>query len=136
MEAPKAYSLGKEYKLCSIKEIEALFETGEFIKKYPLKLVYKKQALEKTNAKPLQMVFSVPKRIQKHATDRNKIKRILREAIRFQRHSLEKFLLEKETKLNLMIIYIDRQEIPFAVLERKITKLFDELIKQLSNEIQ
>lgn len=130
------FTFGKDYKLCSLKDIEELFATGEGLKKYPLRVIYKKHQEFKPGEKQLRFVFSVPKRIQKHATDRNRIKRLLREAVRFQKHGLENLLQEKETKLNLIIIYLEKEELPLPVLEKKINKLFEELIKTLSNEIQ
>lgn len=130
------FSFGKDYKLCSRKEIEVLFEKGASIKKYPLRLIYGFKEKQNSTGNNFQVVFSVPKRIQKHAADRNRIKRLLREALRFEKESLENLLQEKETKLNLIIIYLDKEEFPLPIIQKKVRFLFEELKKQIPNENQ
>ena len=76
-------TFGKQEKLKSRKLIERLFEEGKSVKKYPIRLVYLQT--DHTSDLPAQVGFSVPKRHFKRAVDRNRIKRLLREAYRIQK---------------------------------------------------
>ncbi|TDL99824.1 MAG: ribonuclease P protein component [Flavobacteriaceae bacterium] len=73
------YSLGKEKKLKKRKDIELLFQKGIGKNFFPLRAIYLPQQEPKNGVKVL---FSVPKKRFKKAVDRNKIKRLLREAYR------------------------------------------------------
>ena len=79
-------TFGKQEKLKSRKLIERLFEEGKSVKKYPIRLVYLQT--DHTSDLPAQVGFSVPKRHFKRAVDRNRIKRLLREAYRIQKKEL------------------------------------------------
>lgn len=77
--------LRKAERMVSEKDIAALFESEDrrVAKAYPLMAVYRRTARETTAATtPVQIMLSVPKRKLKHAVDRNRVKRQLREAYR------------------------------------------------------
>ena len=90
-------TFGKEYKLCSQKKIESLFKTGNLVKKFPLIVHF--QEVEETLSKPFQVVISVPKRIYRKAHDRNRIKRLMREAVRKNKNILESYLIPKNKNI-------------------------------------
>jgi ribonuclease P protein component len=118
-------SFGKEYKLCSQKIIEKIFEDNLKIKQYPFVLNYTFHEL--SSKKRFQIVISAPKRIFKKAHDRNRIKRLMREVIRKNKVSLE-FELEKINKqMALFLIYTNKEELDFKTLEKKMVQLLDKL---------
>jgi len=84
--------MGKQYKLCSQKLIESIFETKQSVKSYPFIAHYK--AFELPAKVPFQLVLSVPKRNFKRAHDRNKIKRQMREIIRKNKYFMNTKLLK------------------------------------------
>ena len=90
-------SFGKEYKLCSKKLIDSLFAEGKSVKAFPFTLFFLLH--ENSENVPFQLVISAPKRINRHAHDRNRIKRIVREAIRKNKFILEDFLTETNQQL-------------------------------------
>jgi ribonuclease P protein component len=123
-------SFGKEYKLCSKKRISEVFEAKQSIKAYPLIAHFKE--LDRTDeTTPFQVVLSAPKRNFRKAHDRNRIKRLMREAIRKNKLPLESFLEERGKCLALFVIYTSREELSLAVLEKKTKQLISGLIKQI-----
>jgi ribonuclease P protein component len=124
---------GKEYKLCSQKVIQSIFDAKKSVKVYPFLIHY--SLLPLTSEATFQITVSAPKRNFKKAHDRNRIKRLMREAIRKNKLILEPFLLESNKQVALFMIYTAREEITYDVLFKKTTLLFTQLIKELSNEI-
>jgi ribonuclease P protein component len=123
---------GKEYKLCSQKLIQTIFDQKQSIKTYPFVLHY--SILPVKIDALFQITVSVPKRNFKKAHDRNRIKRLMREAIRKNKLILEPFLIENQKHVALFMIYTAREEIMYDVIFKKTTILFTQLIKEISNE--
>lgn len=116
---------GKEYKLCSKKIIGYLFENGTRLSSFPFALTYTFVALPNPNS-PFQVVISVPKRIYKHAHDRNRIKRLVRECLRKNKHILEDFLTSESNnkrQMALFLVYRHNEEIDYETLMKKMSKL-------------
>ena len=65
---------------------------------YPLRAVYMKKVRARDDA-PVQVLVSVPKKHFKHAVDRNRIKRQVREAFRQHKQLLYEALAEQEQLL-------------------------------------
>ena len=122
-------TLCKKERLKSQKLIWRLFEEGTSIKVFPFRLVY--IATEKTS---LQSSFSVPKRNFKKAVDRNRIKRLIKEAYR-----LEKNNAFKTSNYNcvFMITFLGNKELAFSEIQikiRELLKLFIETQTRNENE--
>lgn len=122
-------TLGKTERLKSRKLIKKLFEEGISIKNYPFRLVY-----IVTETSPIKSSFSVPKRNFKKAVDRNRIKRLIKEAYR-----LEKKNLFRTPSFNcvFMITFLGKKEPTFSEAQKKIgelLKLFIETQTRKDNE--
>jgi ribonuclease P protein component len=125
-------SFGKNYKLCSKKLIETLFKEGKSVKAFPFTLVYLKQ--ENSADVPFQMVISAPKKINRHAHDRNRIKRVSREVIRKNKFILEDFLTETNQQLAIFLVCTAKEELSTEQMDKKIKKLLTQLIEKLQND--
>ena len=99
------YTLGKEEKLKSKKLIDQLFAEGKHVKSFPLRLIY--SPLNHDGEFPIKVGFSVPKRNVKLAVDRNRIKRLMREVYRKNKHL---FLDNIENKYVFMFIYMAKEK--------------------------
>ena len=80
----------KEERIVSNLLIETLFEKGnsQSLAAYPLRAVYLKTE-HREGCAPVQLLISVPKKKFKHAVDRNRVKRQIREAYRKNKALLE-----------------------------------------------
>lgn len=107
----------KTEKLKSKKQIEMLFEEGESLKVYPLRIRFLKVSEEE---KPLQVAFSVPKRNFKRAVDRIRIKRVLREIYRKNKKTVNQ---DVKSSYVVMFMFTDRQEWNYEDLEKKMISL-------------
>ncbi len=118
------YTLGKKERLKSKKLIERLFKEGENIKKFPLRFIYLKTDSLQNNS--IQASFSVPKRNFKKAVDRNRIKRLLREAYRIEKRE---FFENSTIPFVFMLTYLGKKEPKFSDIQEKIRELFTLLVK-------
>lgn len=110
----------KVEKLKSQKQIEHLFSEGKSVAVYPLRLVFAK--LPDTEETGLKIGVSASKKYFKKATQRNRIKRLLREAYR-----LNKALLWNDQTgfYVMMLMYQSREEISYSELQQKTIQLFE-----------
>jgi len=76
--------LTKEERLYRKKEIDDLFSKGTSFVFYPLRVVWRVQVCEE-RPNSVAMLVSVPKRKIKKAVQRNRIKRLVREAFRLNK---------------------------------------------------
>ena len=119
------FKFPKKEKLKSKILIENLFTEGKAVSKYPLKLVYlKTDLIEGVKA---QAGVSVPKRNFKRAVDRNRIKRLMREAYRLNKHLIFNNI---EGSYAFMFLYLGK-DIPknYDELNKSMTKLMQKFIE-------
>ena len=119
------FTLGKEEKLKSRKQIERLFLEGESVKEFPLRLKFLKTDYELKF--PFQVTFSVPKRNMKLAVDRIRVKRLLREVYRKNKHIL---LNNNSENYVVMFIYTDKKEWKYEELEMKMISILNKFVAQ------
>lgn len=119
------HTFGKDEKLCSKKIIEQLFNEGKSFLAYPLKVVFLPVKLP--GNMPVQVAFSVGKKLFKHAVDRNLIKRRMREAYRQNKDLL---FAELDTQIALFYIQIGKEIPDFQTLEKSVLKSFKKIKKE------
>jgi ribonuclease P protein component len=126
--------LPKAYKLCSLKKIEALYQTGLLVKVYPLRVMYllEENTPEAEAAVPFQVLFSAPKRRFKRAHDRNYIKRLMREVLRKHKSGLIAALLQNNKKIVFSLTFVADERPSYQLLEQKLCKALDQLIKEIN----
>ncbi len=96
----RQFTLGKTERLKSRKLIESLFREGACLYAGPVKLFYQWQ----TTQGPLQFGVGAGTRHFKKAVDRNRIKRMIREAYRLQKSQLK--LHQEKTGVQLLVFFI------------------------------
>ena len=120
------YTLKKEEKLKSRKLIRTLFDKGKSLSKFPLRLLYLQ--VDHSSDYPVQVTFSAPKRRFKKAVERNRIKRLMREVYRLNKHILHNAI---EEKYIIMFTYTDENELKFVEIEEKMIVLLQKLAEKL-----
>ena len=122
----RRYAFPKEEHLCRKKLIDELFgKQGSSFGVYPLRIVWTRS--ETLSATPPQVLISVSKRTFKRAVDRNRLKRLIREAYRLNKYQL----LEHpggHAVGTLGIIFTGKEKSPLAVLEKKLISAFHRLL--------
>lgn len=123
-------SFGKAYKLCSKKLIDEIFNEGNKLNSFPFGISYKETILK--SEQPFQLVISVPKRLFKHAVDRNRNKRLIRECVRKNKLILEDYLKREGKQIGLILVYRHKEELDYEQLDRKLKKAFSQLTEHLA----
>ena len=121
-------SFPKAEKLKRKKVIDSLFTQGKSIKAHPLILVYKECELSEEHVK-FQAGFSVSKRNHKTAVARNRVKRLMREAFRKNKHLIEL----QDKKVAVMFIYTGKNILSYLQLEQLMVRVLEKLTKEVKN---
>lgn len=132
--APHKHTLGKQERLCSRKLIDSLFKGGgsRAMSGFPLRMVY--AVTERHEGEPAaQILVSVPKRCFKRAVKRNRIKRLVREAYRLNKHILADALERHEPQMSatMAFIYTDSHLHDYATMEQRVRNLLTRLSERL-----
>ena len=123
------FEFPKNQKICNEKSIERLFENGKSISEKPFRIIYN---IDNNNEDVfLKALIVVPKKRVRLASDRNVIKRRVKEAYRLQKSELEKYLKSNNHQLNLAIIYQKHKILDYKLIEVKIKLLLSRLKEEL-----
>ena len=121
----------KQERIVSTRLIEMLFgkDNSKSLSAYPLRVVYL-QTARQTGGAPVQILISVPKKRFKHAVDRNRAKRQVREAYRHHKQILEGAVAE-ESQLLIAFIWLSDRHCPTAEIEKRVVRLLQQINKGL-----
>jgi ribonuclease P protein component len=122
----KHYTFSKAEKLKSKAQIERLFLEGKSVTFYPLKLIYQSTPL--VTHKGIIASVSVSKKLYKKATDRNRIKRLLREAYRLNKPMVFNNI---EGDFAVMILYLGKEMPSFEKMNSHMKRLLEKFITSI-----
>ena len=133
----KQFTLGKNERLKSRKLIEQLFKEGKSFNAFPFRVYYlfPEKILnpgsyrDQSRICGIQFGAGVSNRNFKKAVDRNRIKRLTREAYRLQKKSLEEMLTTKAKSLSLFFIYTQKELPDYQTVFEKTSLILNKLVK-------
>jgi ribonuclease P protein component len=129
----KQFTLGKNERLKSRKQIEQLFNEGKSFYLSPFRIYYLVTPLITISVSTLQFGTGVSVKNFKRAVDRNRVKRLIREAYRLQKQRLQEAVMQERFQLNIFFIYTSKELPAFNVVKEKVNLILNKLTK-LVNE--
>ena len=123
------FSFPKKERLTGKKHFERVFVEGKQLKAFPLKLVY--ADVQFRDNVPVKAAFVAPKRAFKKAVHRNRIKRLLREAYRLNKHLIFNNI---EGNFAFIFLYLGKKTPTFNEVDTAMKKLLHAFINKESDE--
>jgi len=127
-------TLSKQERLNSRKQIDMLFGGGKShsMTAFPIRIIYMVRAREDGKA-PIQVLTSVPKKHFKHAVDRNRVKRQLREAYRRHKQTVHQGLPETSQML-IAFVWLSDRHYTSPEIEERVDNLLQRIAEKLRAE--
>ena len=127
------YQFKKSERIVSQKQIDELFAgAGSHTRAaFPLRVVYIIKVREEGQS-PARLLISVPKRRFRHAVDRNRVKRQLREAYRTNKHLLLQAIPSDQT-IDMAFIWLSDMHLPTKGIENRVKSLLTHIAERLRN---
>jgi ribonuclease P protein component len=115
------YTFTKSERLKNEKEITKLFSEGVSISVFPLKLIFMESSFPENNL--IKIAVTASKRNFKKAVDRNRLKRMMRELFRLNKHGIYSCLDNK--KYVMMLMYVGKKEEKMELLQTNMELLIE-----------
>ncbi len=107
-----------------------LAASKQFVFSFPCRVLF--EVAPVTDIHAAQVAFVVPKRLFKKSSQRNRIKRLLREAYRLNKQPLIDYLEQHQQTAHLIFIYTHKEELTQQETSAKIVLTLQKLINQFS----
>lgn len=127
-------TLPKGHKLCSHTAVESLFNRGgdnHTVVAYPIRAVWRLNP-SRTEGEALQFLISVPKRHFKHAVDRVRMRRLIREAYRLNRHQ---YAIPAECRIDMAFLYISADKASYAAVEHAVRHILAHIANKVAGTV-
>lgn len=123
MSAAERFTLSKEERICSKKLINELFTgNGRSMTAFPLRVVFMKRTIVDDQPRAAMLV-SVPRRYFKHAVDRNRVKRQVREAFRRNKSIITQNLTDDHEAVAMAFVWLTDEKFPSSEVENRMVRL-------------
>jgi ribonuclease P protein component len=121
------FSFSKQERIYHRNDFRKLLSEGKSFYHYPFKCIY---LWKKADTFSGRIAISVSKRNFKSAVDRNKIKRLIRENYRLEKHILYQEYADNKQSIDILIIYIGTKIYSFRVFKEQLIELITKIIKK------
>jgi ribonuclease P protein component len=128
------YTFRKPEKICNQKQIDNLFKQGKSYRSGLFQLVYRLS--EENKEWPVQLLIAVPKKHLRHAVSRNRMKRLVRESYRLNKHKVLEAFTQTGKHCDIAIIFTGQKCISQTETNAAINELLDRLIRANEKDSQ
>ena len=127
--APRTFR--KQERIVSKQLMETLFDKGDShsLAAFPLRAIYTLTD-RREGCAPVQILISVPKKRFKHAVDRNRVKRQVREAYRQHRQTLSESIADGQ-QLLIAFIWLSDRHCPSQEVEKRVVGILQKIKSRL-----
>ncbi|WKZ65310.1 MAG: ribonuclease P protein component [Flavobacteriales bacterium] len=125
---PPRNTFRKSERLCGRLRLKEVATTGRAVNEPPFRLVGKMMQLP-TDA-PAQVAFAVPSRSMRRAVQRNRMKRLMREAYRTGKHDLHERLRAEGRQCAWLFIFQGREPVSQEETRQRITRALSRWMEQ------
>ena len=130
----KKFTLKKTERLKSRKSIELIFNAKKNFFVHPFKVHYTLTPQHDRSEPPLLAGVTVSTRNFKKAVDRNRIKRLTREAYRLQKNTLQLRLTQEKKCMKVFFVFVAKEIPLFAAVHEKLGLILERLIQKANEE--
>ena len=116
----------KNERITGEKRIQTLFSNGQSFVAYPLRVIFLKMEVV-ADLPPVSALVSVPKKRIKSAVHRNRLKRLIRETYRLNKHCVA----PADGRLDVAFIYLKDELSDYATIEKGMRKALNTLSNSL-----
>lgn len=127
----KPLSYNKTEKLKSRKLMEQVFAKGKSFSMFPIKVFYL-QVTEQLDF-PVKVGVGVSSRNFKKAVHRNRIKRLLRESYRINKHPLHDAVKAQNENIAVFLLFLDKQLPSYEIIQAKMPLVIEKLSKAIQS---
>lgn len=124
-------TFSKDERLCGELRVAELFAKGENIVAWPLRACWCMTERPMEHAARIQVLMSVPKKKLHRANKRNRVKRLLRESYRLQKHSLVALAESQDKWLQIAFVWIPQELCSYGQVSAKMMKIIDKIQNKL-----
>ena len=125
----KQFGFSKQERICKRDDFHEILSKGQSVYCYPFRCIY---LWRDADSFSMRVAISVSRKRFKHAVDRNKVKRLIRENYRLEKHQFYQHYADCHQSLDILIIYTDTKILSFSLFQKFFIKLIDKLIKKNS----
>lgn len=130
--------MGKSERLRHKTLVDGVFREGKTLYEYPLRVSYRVLGAEELQASfrdgvpgkigLLQMMVTIPKKKLRHAVDRVRMRRLIREAYRLNRLPLRDTAMKAGAgSVEMAFIYLHTEKADYAQIEKKMKRLLSKI---------
>ena len=129
----KKQGFSKQERIVSQKLTDELFNSGQShtLTAFPLRAIFLVLETPCQSGAKLQLLLSVPKRRFKHAVDRNRVKRQLREAFRKNKEPLANAIPDGQA-VALAFIWMSDKHVPSPDVDQRVFKLIQRIASTIT----
>lgn len=127
------YTFSKEERLTGKTNIDQLFNDGKSFNVFPFRVFY--YVVDTPGGPAARLLIAIPKKKVKHAVDRNRLRRLVREAYRLNRTAFIASLETRSVQLHFALIFTgDSTGLTYKEVEAKIISCMAKLEKIITSE--